>query len=112
MRVEMTFSDDGIAATGHTRHAIYYTIKKAFAKHGLRCVSEDELLAFEDNGGEDDFAYMWNVMFSLVRSNWFMRCAASLVFIEDGETEDVLAQAGKIRGREKALAEWKRVTED
>lgn len=96
MRVEMTFNDEAIAATGYTKRDVYYTVKKAFTEHGLRCISDGETLAFADNGHQDDYAHMWNEMFRLVRSGWFLRCATSLIFIEDDEVEDVLSQAWKL----------------
>lgn len=54
MRVEMTFNDAAITAAGYRKEDIYWTIKKAFTGRGLRCTSENELLSFEDNGGEND----------------------------------------------------------
>lgn len=35
----------------------------------------------------------------LLHSEWFMDCAAACVWQDEGGEEDVLAQAGKVRGR-------------
>lgn len=81
MRVEMTFNNAAIADHGYRRGDIYYTIKKAFTGKGLVCISEDELLAFEDTGHENDYAYMWKIIISLLKSDWFVACAASCTFL-------------------------------
>lgn len=100
MRVEMTFNNAAIADHGYRRGDIYYTIKKAFTGKGLVCISEDELLAFEDTGHENDYAYMWNVIKSLMISDWFLSCASSCEFIDDDDTaEDVLSQAHLFKRR-------------
>ena len=94
MRVEMTFNDAAITAAGYRKEDIYWTIKKAFTGRGLRCTSENGLLSFEDNGGENDYAQMWNVIKSLMISDWFLTCASSCLYIDDDdEVEDVLAQS-------------------
>ena len=41
---------------------------------------------------------MWDIILSLLRSEWFMACAASCVWQDEDGEEDVLAQAGKVRG--------------
>lgn len=97
MRVEMTFNDAAITAAGYRKEDIYWTIKKAFTGRGLRCTSENELLSFEDNGGENDYAQMWNVLLGLVQADWFVRCTASCVFFDEDTEEDVLCQAAEIR---------------
>ena len=50
---------------------------------------------YTDKGHGDDFAVMWDIILSLLRSDWFVECAESCVWLnEDGE-EDILSQAGK-----------------
>lgn len=94
MRVEMTFNDAAVAAAGFRKEDICWTIKKAFVSRGLRCTSENELLSFEDNGGENDYAQMWNVIKSLMISDRFLTCDSSCLYIDDDdEVEDVLAQS-------------------
>lgn len=93
MEVRMTFNDTAIQAGGYRKEDIYYTIKSAFAQHGIHCTSDGDVLAFEDSGHEDDYANMWNVIKCLMVSGWYLACAASCDFIDDGEIEDVLAQA-------------------
>lgn len=98
MKTTMTFDEGKVRANGYQMADIYGTIKTEFTKHGLRCTSEGEVLAFEDNGHEDDYAYMWNVIMSLLKSNWFVACASSCVFYDDDDTEeDVLSQAWKVK---------------
>jgi hypothetical protein len=41
---------------------------------------------------------MWDIILSLLRSEWFMECAAACVWQDEDGEEDVLAQAGKVRG--------------
>ena len=76
---------------------VHWTIKSLFAAYDLPCVSDGDTHAFKDRSYGDDFAIMWNIILSLLRSEWFMDCTASCVWqAEDGE-EDVLALAGKMR---------------
>lgn len=93
MEVRMTFSEAAMQAEGYKKENIYYTIKSAFAQHGIRCTSDGDVLTFEDSGHEDDYANMWNVIKCLMVSDWYLACAASCDFIDDDEAEDVLAQA-------------------
>ena len=98
MRVEMTFDDAAIAAHGYTHDSIIGTVKAAFAKHSLPCVSDSNVLVFADAGEEEDYANMWNLIIALLRRDWFVDCAASCVFIDDDDSEeDVLCQAWKAR---------------
>jgi hypothetical protein len=41
---------------------------------------------------------MWDIILSLLRADWFMDCAASCVWQDEDGEEDILAQAGKVRG--------------
>ena len=65
--------------------------------NGLPCVPDGDVLAFKDKGHGDDFAVMWDIILSLLRSDWFMDCASSCVWQDESGEEDVLAQAGKVR---------------
>lgn len=94
VKVEMTFDDTSIMVNGYRKMDIFRTIKSAFAKSGLICSSENDLLSFEDAGREDDYAHLWNVIKSLMISDWFLKCASSCVFVDDEDVEeDVLSQA-------------------
>ncbi len=102
MKVEMTFNEAAIIANGYQKSDIYQTIKSAFAKRGLICSSDNEVLSFESSKNENDYAYMWKVIISLLKSDWFVACATSCTFFDDDESEeDVLSQAWKVqRGME------------
>ena len=50
---------------------------------------------YTDKGHGDDFAVMWDIILSLLRSGWFMECAASCVWQDEDGEEDILSQAGK-----------------
>lgn len=73
MRMEMTF-DPAAVPEGYTIGNVYHTVKTEFMKHGLRCCSDGDVLAFEDNGREDGYAYMWNAVISLLKSKGLDRC--------------------------------------
>ena len=95
MQVNFTFDKAAVEQRGHALEDVHRTVKSLFAAHGLPCVSDGDTLAFKDRGHGDDFAIMWDIILSLLRSEWFMDCAASCVWQnEDGE-EDILAQVGK-----------------
>jgi hypothetical protein len=36
---------------------------------------------------------MWDIILSLLRSDWFMSCAAACVWQDEDSEEDILAQA-------------------
>lgn len=74
------------------------TIKSLFTAYGLPCVSDGDAFAFKDKDRGDDFATMWDIILSLLRSDWFMDCAAACVWQDEDGEEDVLAQAGKAWG--------------
>lgn len=50
LQVRFTFSDELMEQNGIERKDVYYTLKKNFEQRGLVCVSEDEVLIFEDTG--------------------------------------------------------------
>lgn len=98
MKVKFSFDKAAVERQGLTMEDVRRTVKSLFAAQGLPCVSEGEILTFRDKGHGDDFAVMWDIILSLLRSEWFMECAAACVW-EDGDgEEDVLAQAGKVCG--------------
>ena len=97
MQVRFTFDDELMKKNGYERQNIYYTIKKHFLKRGLKCISENENLVFTDAGNENDYGNMWSIILGLVLSDWFVDCATSCIFEEDGETEDVLVQIPELR---------------
>lgn len=100
MKVEMTFNEAAMVATGYQKSDIYHTIINAFTKHGLLCTSDDEVLSFRDTGNEDDYAQMWNAIKSLMISDWFLKCATSCIYIDDDNTkEEVLSQAHLFKKR-------------
>ena len=96
MKVKFSFDKAAVERRGYTLKTVRQTVKSLFAAHGFPCISDDGILAFEDKGHGDDFAAMWDIILSLLRSNWFMDCAASCVWQDENGAEDVLAQAGKV----------------
>ena len=94
MRVEFEFDQKKVIKNGYKKESIYYTIKKAFAKYNLPCISEGDVLAFEDCGRESDFANLWIVIMRLVRADWFIKTAARCDwFPREDRREDVLSKA-------------------
>lgn len=98
MQVNFTYDKAAVERRGHALEDVHRTVKSLFAVHDLPCVSEGDPLAFKDKGHGDDFACMWEIILSLLRSDWFMECAAACVWQDEDGAEDVLAQAGKVRG--------------
>ena len=100
MRVDMTFDQWKVEQQGYTLDAVRQTVQKSFAAHGLRCVQDGPVLTCTDCGGADDFANLWAVIMALLRTAWFPAMASSCVWQDDnGDREDLLAQAGKLQGR-------------
>ncbi len=97
--MNVKFSFDKAAATrrGCTLENVHRTIKSLFAAYDLPCVSDGDTLAFKDRGHGDDFAIMWDIILSLLRSEWFMDCVAFCVWQDEDGEEDVLVQAGKMQ---------------
>lgn len=98
MNVKFSFDKAAVERRGHTLEAVQQTVKNLFAVHDLPCVSDDGVLSFKDKGHGDDFACMWDIILLLLRSDWFMDCAASCVWEDEDGEEDVLSQVGKVRG--------------
>lgn len=98
MNVKFTFDQAAVMRRGYTMDGVHRTIQELFAAHDLPCSTDGDTLTFSDKGHGDDFATMWEIIMALLRSEWFMDCAASCVWQDEGGEEDVLAQAGKVRG--------------
>ena len=98
MQVNFTFDKAAVERRGRTLEDVHRTVKSLFAAHDLPCTADGDALSFKDKGHGDDFACMWDIILSLLRSEWFMACAASCVWRDEDGEEDVLAQAGKVRG--------------
>ncbi len=99
MRVEFEFDSEKVRACGYQPKQILTTLKRVFCEDGLRCTSESEVIIFEGNDHEDDFANMWLGIQDLINSSWFLACASACRWYDlsdNGEEEifeDVLAQA-------------------
>ena len=95
--MKFSFDNAAVERRGYTRETVRQTIKSLLAAYDLPCVSDGDTLAFKDRGHGDDFAAMWDIILSLLRSEWFMDCAAFCVWQDEDGEEDVLAQAGKVQ---------------
>ena len=98
MQVGFTFDQAAVERLGHSLEDVRRAVKSLFAVHDLPCVSTGDILAFRDKGHGDDFACMWDVILSLLRTDWFMGCASACVWQDGDSEEDVLAQTGKAWG--------------
>lgn len=99
MRVEMAFDENEVRTLGFEKNDAHYTVKKMFEDKDLPCIENENKLVFEDKDRKDDYSNMWIIIMSLLRADWFVKCATSCLFFddEDDEGEDVLAQAWKVR---------------
>ena len=97
MNVKISLDNAALERRGHTLEDVHMTIKTLFTVHDLPCVSDGDGLVFKDKGHGDDFAIMWDIILSLLRADWFMDCAASCIWQDEAEEEDILAQVGKVR---------------
>ena len=95
MNVKFSFDKAMVKRRGFMLEDVHQTIKGLFVAHDFPCVSEEDVLSFTDKGHGDDFAAMWDIILSLLRSDWFMECAASCVWQDEDGEEDILSQAGK-----------------
>ena len=95
MTVKISFDKTAVERRSCRLEDVHQTVKYLFAVHNLLCVSEDSALAFTDKGHGDDFAVMWDIILSLLRSDWFVEYAASCVWHDEDGEEDILSQAGK-----------------
>ena len=100
MQVNFTFDKAAVEQRGHALEDVHRTLKSLFAVHNLPYASEGDTLSFKDKGHGDDFACMWDIILSLLRSEWFMDCAAACVWQDEDGEENVLAQAGKVCDRQ------------
>lgn len=98
MKVEIAFCSDALVQRGYSVEHAEQTVRRAFGRFGLVCTVEAGGLTVHDRGDKDDFANLWRVLMALLRSDWFPDCAAKCVWYDDdGTSEDVLAQAWKLK---------------
>ena len=95
MNVKFSFDKAIVEWRGFTLEDVYRTIKNLFTAHDFPCVSDGDALTFKDKGHGDDFVTMWDIILSLLRSDWFLDCAASCIWLDEDGEEDILAQVGK-----------------
>ena len=95
MQIKFSFDKAAAERHGFTPEDVYWTVKSLFAPHDLPCIFDGDTIAFKDKGHGDDFAVMWDIILSLLRSDWFLDCAASCVWQDEDGEEDILSQAGK-----------------
>lgn len=97
MKVEIAFCSDALARRGYSADYTERTVRRALGRFGLACTVEAGGLTVHGRG-EDDFADLWLGLMALLRSDWFPDCAAKCVWYDDdGTSEDVLAQAWKLK---------------
>ena len=95
LQVRFTFNDGLMEKNGIEKDGVYHTLKKHFEQRGLVCVSDDEALLC--SGREKDYGSIWAVLIDLIKGNWFLKCAASCEYVENGKSEDVLRQIPELR---------------
>ena len=93
MNVKFSFDKAIVEWRGFMLEDVHQTIKGLFAAHDFPCVSEEDVLSFTDKGHGDDFAVIWDIILSLLRSDWFVECAASCVWQDEDGEEDILSQS-------------------
>ena len=96
MNVKFSFDETIVERRDFTLEDVHRTIKNLFAAQDFPCVFEGDVLSFTDKGHGDDFAVRWDIILSLLRSDWFVECAASCVWQDEDGEEDILSQAGKV----------------
>lgn len=69
MAVKISFDKTAVERWSYRLKDAHQTVKNLFAVHDLPCVSEDNVLAFEDKGYGDDFAVMWEIILALLRAD-------------------------------------------
>ena len=92
MKVQFSFDQMAVGQRGYQLEDVHQTVKNLFAAHDLPCRSDNDTLIFEDKGHGDDFAVMWDIILSLLRSEWFMGCAETCVWQDESGEEDILSQ--------------------
>jgi hypothetical protein len=97
MKVRFSFDKTAVERRGYRLEDVHQTVINLFAAQKLPCLSDHGTQIFKDKGHGDDFAVMWDIILSLLHSDWFMDCAATCVWQDEDGEEDILAQIGKVR---------------
>ena len=88
MKVRFSFDKAAVEQRGYRLEDVHRTVKNLFVAHNLPCIADGSTLAFENKDHGDDFVVMWDIILSLLRSEWFVYCVASCVWKdEDGEKD-------------------------
>lgn len=92
LKVRLSFDEEEIKRCGMDYKKVCDSLKRRFYAAGIKCVSDDKIFEFIDSGNKNDWGNMWWIILDLLDSEWFVKCATSCVFIENGMEEDVLSQ--------------------
>lgn len=97
MQVEFSFDSEKMKQKNVRKEDIYYTLKKNFAKKGLKCADDGEVLTFVGTGKNEDYGNIWAIVFALIDCDWFTDCVSYCTFVENGKEEDILSQIPKAK---------------
>ena len=92
MQVEFSFDNGKMEKQGIRKEEVYYALKKNFAKKGLKCAADEDVLTFIGTGKSEDYGNIWAIIFTLIDCDWFTDCVSHCVFVENGKEEDILSQ--------------------
>ncbi|MCL2177090.1 MAG: hypothetical protein FWB72_04000 [Firmicutes bacterium] len=91
--MEFTFDLEAVEKHGYCIDVARKMIKEQAEEFKLKCVSDNELLAFEGSGLKSDFSGMLGMMrVFAIQSNWVAEIANSWILITSDGWEDVLRQ--------------------
>ncbi len=97
LRMEFIFNDEALQRRGYSSEQIHETLKSNYEKNGLLCASDDDILAFEDQGNSWDYGNMWAVTLAILECEWITDSLTSCLYFQNGLAEDLLSQLPRMR---------------
>ncbi|MCD8326898.1 MAG: hypothetical protein LUC90_09550 [Lachnospiraceae bacterium] len=97
LRMEFTFDEEALRRNGYGKEQLYDIVKSDYEKNGLKCISDDDVLAFADQGSRWDYGNMWAITLAFLECEWFADSLLSCLYFQNDLAEDLLPQLPRMR---------------
>ncbi|MCD8131764.1 MAG: hypothetical protein LUE16_10925 [Lachnospiraceae bacterium] len=97
LRMEFTLDEKALQSYGYDKEQVCGIVKSNYEKNGLICISDNDVLAFADQGNRWDYGNMWAVTLAFLECEWFADSLTSCLYFQNELAEDLLPQLPRMR---------------